>query len=282
MSFGEKIKDLGRQLVGQGGEVQFKNDVLNYEKARGVSHEQAIKDVFLNRFRSIQTELTANGVIDSRSKDFFLFQTALNEVFGVESISQFTKDANDPTIFRALPMPIASPKEVKRAGDYFAKKFDGQRPVFSVLNDFSEQTKMMDLLLSRFSGDPRLSGANPLENIIVANPELGADIGKILEIKKALDRHERMFDKDKKFEKTMKEFRATAECSLTEMAWKAPTSYVSNVISKQIQAKNLGDFFGIFFSETGKFAGREAWAGTKFVAKAGATVGSYLKNKMMK
>lgn len=40
MSFEEKIKDVGRHIIGEGEEVRFKNEVAKFEKLHGVSHEQ--------------------------------------------------------------------------------------------------------------------------------------------------------------------------------------------------------------------------------------------------
>lgn len=172
--------------------------------------------------------------------------------------------------------------ETNRVRNHFYRNFKGRMPAFGVMRDSADNMKTIDALLQRFESDPRLGGTGSLESILAANPELGADIGKALEAKVAVERHERHFDKDLKFEKAMENWKTTADKSLTEMLWKAPANYLTNVVKKGFHAKGLGDFVGGFFGETAKFTGREAWAGSKFLAQSAYTAGSFVKNKVFR
>jgi hypothetical protein len=141
--------------------------------------------------------------------------------------------------------------------------------------------KLVDALLRRFSIDPRLGGPDSLQDILTAYPELGADIGKLMDAKKATERHERMFGKDLMFEKMMGEFKKTAQESLTEMLWKAPSDYATKIIKGGLDMSKggLGGVLSVYMKETARFMGREAWAGTKLLTKSTHAVGSLVKNK---
>jgi hypothetical protein len=282
MGIKEKFVDIGKRIIGKGEEVRFKDEVAKYEKLHGVSHEQAVKDIFLDRARNIQLEIGVNGIIDSESKFFKEFIAALNEVFGAEKVAQFRKDSINPKIFRNLSISPLTVVEVNFVKDYFLKKFKDRTPNLVIIKDCSYNMKLINAILQRFLNDPRLVRSNSIESIIVASPELRADLGKILEAKYAVERHERLFDKDLKFEKAIEKFKRTAENSLTEILWKAPIDYLTTIVKKGFNSKELGDFVGTFLKETAKFIGRETWAGTKFLSRSVYTVGSLIKNKVFR
>lgn len=144
--------------------------------------------------------------------------------------------------------------------------------------------KLVDALLRRFSTDPRLGSVDSLQDILVANPELGADLGKLLSAKSATERDERVFGKDLKFEKTMGEFKKTAQESLTEMVWKAPGDYMKQIVKRGLDMSKggLGGVLSAYVKETARFMGREAWAGTKLLAKSAHAAGSVVKNKVFR
>ena len=277
----ETFKDIGRKMIGQGEEVRFKNEVAEYAASHGVPLEQATKTILFDRFRNVGSELGTNGIIDARSKDFKQFKAALREICGRETLRRFSKDGNDPTIFRSLLVSPSNPREINHVRSYFSKNFKGKTPAFGVIRDSSDNMKLIGALLRRFSGDPRLGGPDSFRDILTAHPELGADLGKLFDAKGATERHERMFDKDLKFEKTMGGFKKTAQESLTEMLWKAPGDYMTQIVKRGLDMSKggLGGVLGVFMKETGRFMGREAWAGTKLLVKSAHTVGSLIKNK---
>ena len=273
---------MGRHLIGQGDEVRFKNEVAEYQRLHGVPHEQATKTLLLHCLGNVRSEIGTHGVVGGQSKDFRGFHAALNEIFSREKMRQFSRDAGDPALFRHLAVSPSNPTEVRQVERYFSKVFKGKKPEFSVIRDSSDNMKVMDALLQRFSHDPRFGGIDSLQNILAAHPELGADIGRLLQAKGALERHERMFGKDLRFEKAMDAFKKTAQTSLTEMLWKAPTDYMMTIMKKGFHTKGLGDLTGMFLQETTRLAKRELWAGSKFLAQSAHAAGSFVKNKVIR
>lgn len=284
MAFKETFKDIGRRVIGQGEEVRFKNEVAEYAASHGISPEQATKTILSDRFRHVGSEIGTNGIIDSKSKDFKQFKAALNEICGRETLRRFSKDGNDSAIFRSLVLPPSTAAEIARVRRYFSHTFKGKTPAHGVMRDSSDNMKLIDALLRRLSSDPRLGGPDSLQHILTAHPELGADIGKLLDAKSATERHERMFGKDLKFEKTVGEFKKTAQESLTEMLWKAPGDYMTQIVKRGLDMSKggLGGVLSVYLRETARFMGREAWAGTKLLAKSAHAVGSLVKNKVLR
>jgi hypothetical protein len=280
MSIKETFKDIGRHIIGEGEEVKFKNEVASYEKRHGVSHEQAIKDLLFDRSESVQLELNSNGIVGAQSKSFKEFGGALREIFGQEKLKDFCEDAVNPGIFRNPLVSSSTRLEVGRVQGYFSAKFKNQTPALSVVKDCADNMKLMNALLKRFSNDPRLRGTSSLEDVINSYPELGADLGKIFETRSMVENHERSFKKDLNFEKAVAEFKETAGDSFNEMFWKAPFDCLTNIVKKGFKSKGLGGFVGAVFSEAGRFAGREMWAGTKLLAGLTYTAGSLVKNKV--
>ena len=127
MTLGEKFKDIGRHIIGQGEQVRFKNEVENYKTLHSVSYEKATKDVLSSCFRNIRAELGTNGIIDAKSKDFEQFKAALREVFGREILQKFSKDGGDPTVFRSLVIPPSNTAEINRVKDISRRNLKEKR-----------------------------------------------------------------------------------------------------------------------------------------------------------
>ncbi len=282
MGFKDTIEDLGRKMIGQGDEVRFKNDVLEYERTHRLGHDEAERNVLFDRMRNVELELSSNGIISSDSKDFDLLQAALNEVFGSKNQEQYSKDAADPAIFRSIAVPPSTLPEVNRVRGYYASNFGGKTPPFAVTKDSADNMKMIQALMTRFETDPRIAGAGSIESTLALHSDLGADLGKIFEAKKAVERHERLFGKDLAFEQTMANFKKTAQNSLTEMVWKAPVDYITTMAKKGLFMKSASGLLGSLMKETARFSGREAVAGTKLFGSSLKALGSLVKNKMIR
>jgi hypothetical protein len=272
--FKEKIKDLGRQLKGEGPEVKFKNTVAQYERAHGVSHEAAEKAVFIDRFNAVQHELTYTRAIDKET--YRAFVAGLNEVLGKNGVADMKRDATDPAIYRALHVPPATPAEFNQALTYFKSKFENRAPNAAVVKDCAENKKIIDALHARFMGDPALAGAGDLEALIATHPELGADLGKILSAKELSDMHERRFGDGIHFNKSMETLKETAKESLTTMFWKAPSDYIKAI------SKNPKFDFAYFAKttwETATFLGKEGKEGGKLLLETAKTAKAYIDTK---
>lgn len=279
MDIKEKLHDVVRHIVGQGEEVRFKNEVAEHAKTTGVTQERATKELLVRRMQNVHIEISANSHIDSESKDYKALMGALNETFGTVQLQQFREDSANTALFRNIAVPPPTPAEIKQILKKFAQK-NKKLPAMGVVNDCSDNTKLIDQVMSRFSTDRRLMGADSIQDIVMANPELGADLGKIFEAKKAIERHEKLFKKDLRFEQSIQDFKDTAQCSITEMLWKAPTDFIAAIIKKGFNPKNVIGSFGTIVKETARFAGREAWAGTKILGRTAQVAGSFLRNKV--
>jgi hypothetical protein len=272
--FKETIKDFGRKIIGQGPEVDFKNEVAKYAADFGVSPEEAQKVIFMERMSGVQNEIRLNGNIDGESMDYRNFQAALNELFDSETIEKFKVDAVDPRVSRILPLRPISPRDLSRMTAYYQKKFDGRSPDYRVVKDTVENTQMIDELLRRFISDPALSSRASLERILAVRPELGADLGKILMSRESTEKHSRMFGRELKFENSMNRFKQDATESLTTMSWKAPADWTKDML-KGGSNPNFNNFAKMVES-TFRFTGRELWAGSKLLVSTARTAGSYL------
>ena len=63
---GEKLKDIGHQMLGQGAEVKFKKAAENYERTHVVSATEARRAVFNDLMDSLQQEMRLTGGIADR------------------------------------------------------------------------------------------------------------------------------------------------------------------------------------------------------------------------
>lgn len=277
----EKIKDIGRKIFGQGEEVRFKNEAQEYAKKHGVSLEDAQRTLVLERMGNVQKELSFSGVIDASSKDYKRLQAALNEVLGKRQLVELIKNSEDPTIFKHIAVSPVVAADIAHATDYYKKQFNGRAPAFGVVRDTAETAKLMEALCGRIAAHPGVS-SGPLSfgSFVIANPDLGADIGKILAAKRMLERHERHFSKDLHFEAATKRFKQTARDSFAEMVWRGPLDFVSSLTSSGLAQKSFMGFVNEVMSQSVRFAAREVWAGTKAFASLAHVAGSFMKNKM--
>lgn len=266
----EKLKDIGRQLTGEGLEVKFKNEVSRYEAAHGVLREEAEKAIFLDRFNAVQHELTYTRNIAEDT--YRAFVASLNEVFEKDGVADMKRDST-AAIYRALSLPPASLAEFNQSANYFKTKFGNKVPNAAVIKDCAENKKIIDALHSRFTGDPALAMAGDLRALIAARPELGADLGKVLSVKELSDMHERRFETGLRFNGSMEKLKATVKESVATMFWKAPSEYLK-VVSKN--PKFDFSYFAKTTWETAKFVYKEGKAGGELLLEMAKASKAYI------
>lgn len=272
--FKEKIKDIGRQLTGEGPEVKFKSTVDQYERSHGVSHEAAEKAVFMDRFNAVQHELTYTRSINKET--YRALVAGMNEVFGKDGVFDMKRDAADPAIYRVLTLAPASLAEFNQTASYFKTKFENKVPNAAVIKDCAENKKIIEALHTRFSGDPLLAGTSDLEALMGAHPELGADLGKILLTKELSDMHEQKFENGLRFKSSIETLGNTAKESLGTMIWKAPNEWWKTVN----KSKQTGfGFAAESVGATAKLLYKEGRAGTKLLMEMAKTAKAYIDTK---
>ncbi len=279
MGFTEKIKDFGRQVMGEGPEVDFKNEAAEFAEANHITLEEAQRELFFDRTGNLQMEAKMGGSINS-TENLRNFQAALNEMFDAQTLEQFRTDSEDPTIYNDPALAPLDKKDYNRTADYFKKNYDGQEPNFNVVRDSTENLQLINELLVRLNGSRGSAGSfTSLEAFLKRYPELGADIGKCLSAQELNDTHERTFNREINLDQAMERLKEDSKSSLGEMFWKAPTECLGKVLKYGFNP-NFGNIAKMTY-EIGRLAGREFKAGGKLLISAGRAAGSYL-NTMRK
>ena len=272
----EKIKDVGRRIIGQGPEVDFKNRVNEYATLNGVAPEEAQKAILGADMQSVQDEIGLEGALDRESKTFRQFQAALNEIFTQMEQQQFKIDSSTSAF---TPLPVSATKanrpELNRSANYYRKKFDGKIPPVPVVRDTAELTKTINALFDRFGSSSAIGGTGDLNSIMVANPELGADLGKLLLLKQQLEQHEKMFSKGCNFEKSMQDLKNNSRELITKGIWQDTYDWL-RVAPKALCHPNLSGFMTAF-NATSKFFLKTAWRGSKLLGHVAKTTADYIR-----
>lgn len=271
MSFRETLKDIARAPF-QWKELKFKNEAAAYAKANGVSNVEAQKAIFDARLRLVSHEVVLNKSIDYDSKEFANVQAALYELVGSAQMDRFKQHADNPAVFRALAPALRS-AELTSAQKYYRDKFKGDAPATAVITDTAEKTKLITELITRFSGDPRLVGAADLRSTLIANPDLSADIGKMLQAKEELERHERMFGREVNFERSMATLKTNAWETVTSKMWTPIGGYL-----KKFNIPTSGKKFVDHFVAMAKAIGQELKVGTELLIDISDVVSKGLRN----
>ena len=180
-----------------------------------------------------------------------------------------------------------TPAELSRTQSHFARKFSGRVPANGVVRGSAADAKLLSALLARLTSDPRLSGMS-FRDAIETNPDLAADIGGILESQRSVERHEKKFDGELRFETARDKFSDTARNTMTEMLWGAPIDFMSSMgktvwgSGRRRRPLTLGGFTKELLGQSTRLAGREGWAMAKLLARTGYTAGSYARNRLMR
>jgi len=263
---GEKLKDIGRQMLGQGAEVKFKKAAENYERTHVVSATEARRAVFNDLMDSLQQEMRLTGGIDPNSDFWKEFRGGMNELFGKVKIDEFKNEANRHTF--ALP-PLGA-REYDAAAKYYKKRFENNLPNMGRVKALAENNAYIRGLLARTMSDPRYAGSRDLKTLMAdpANADLRASIGKVLMAREAIKDDYRRFGKEIEFKKSMDNLKNTAKESLYRMFIGSP----AKLMGDQLKAGMKGDVSGFFKAmepfakEQVKAAGKLAWAGAKTAA----------------
>ncbi|MCX6745583.1 MAG: hypothetical protein NTX00_01030 [Candidatus Parcubacteria bacterium] len=259
------VKETGEKIIGRGPEVKFRNEVDELVKKQGISPEVAKKMIFSAYLGNVEKETKIKGNVDYKSKNWRLFEAALNEIFTPQQLEKFANNANDPKIFKSIPNFAVNQADYKKMESYYKANFDGQSPDYAIILDAAENAKMTEKLSSRVNKklDPLIGYRTSLENIIMINPEIGADIGKMLLAKEQLVRHENMFKKQIRFEKNMDAFKGDSKKALVNMLWSAPTQWMVQMVKGGLDPSFRG--FMRMFNATTKFLIEEASSGSKLL-----------------
>lgn len=253
---GDVIRDAQMALSGQGAERKFEKDVDGYVQAHGVSPAEAQKQIFFSRFNNLKHAMSLKrGVADVASEDWRGFEAALNKVFGLADLEKFKKDATNSALFRRLAVVPPNHTQIRNVHDYFNGKF-GRVPVTAILTSCVESNTRISAVFHRFERDSRIVGSPSLLDTLRNNPELGADIGKILEEKGILERHERMLENEIDWEKSLEGFKKTAGESVAKMMWGAPVEWAKE-FGRSALAPDVGKMIGGMFAATSKLVLRE-------------------------
>jgi len=242
MGFKEKMKDVGRMIIGKGPEVKFKNDVEKYAIDHGCSPDEAKKALFENAMSQVRLELFHNGVINSESEGYRRFEAGINEIFDQTEINKFRLDSNT-----ALYAPMASPTsgEIKnsfnKSKSYYSNKYEDKTPNVVILDDAGKNNILVNKLIGRFSGDPRLLGPDDLNTILATYPEMGADLGMILRSRDQIKNHENKFFVDGKLKESAKSLGSDA-LKLLESGLGGTLVTFIKMASELIKNHNFGGF----------------------------------------
>lgn len=273
----ETLRNWGEKIVGKDPDSEFKNRTEEYAADNGVSIDEAQKAIFQEALQDIQDEMKFSGAIDPKSKNFRLFEAAMNGSFSPAEMATFQADAANPMIFSGLSGTPVTTAEYKLSERHYKNKFDGKDPGMAVVRDTAQGNKALKELMARFMSDPALGTPFNLSKIISLRPDLGADLAKILEMKKQLDDHESKFEGKVSFEKSLKGFKGDAKEVLTKKIWGDLSEWLHAVGRSALNPS----FKGVFslMGATSKFMLKSIWNGSRLLGKMTTTTTKYITKK---
>jgi len=280
MNFGEKIKDVGRTIIGEGREVAFKNAAQEYAMLHSVSLEEATSILVQERLQHIKDDIDRNGVYTENSVEDFT--AAFKELFERGDLDTFREYADDPTIFIPTSPITVLPSDISSVEKDYKTRFNKKAPSSAVLRDTAEQTKLAYELLSRFQTDPRITSASDIEAVIRSNPELAADIGRFMQAKEGIDRHNRSFGRELQFQESWENTKKNAQESLQSMVFSAPANLTSSVFKEGQKVFKTGNYAQGMVNMSfafGKFFGQEIYQGTKILGNLTGTLARYINTQ---
>lgn len=272
----ETLKNWGEKIVGKDPDSEFKNRYEKYAADHLVPIDEAQKAIFEDVLQEIQDEMKFNGAIDPKSKNFRLFEAAMRGVFSPAELAKFEADAATP-IFRGVTGAPVTTVEYKRSERHYKNKFDGESPGMSVVRDTAESNKALKELMTRFLSDPNLTTFPDLNTVMSTYPDLGADLAKILEMKKQLVAHESKFESQLSFDKSLKSFKGDAKEVLTKKMWGDTGEWLKAVGNSALNP----NFKGVFslMGATTKFMLKSIWNGSRLLGKMAATTAKFVTKK---
>lgn len=275
-----KIKEIKEKIVVGSPEARFKKDVENYQRLYNVSEQEAQKAVFKLRAKEVQEVIEREGIIEPGSKEHRNFFTALNVLFGPEKLKEFREASRDPQKMRQFDTGPVTKTKREAMINYYKVNFEGKIPNLSTI-DISAKIQMMIYgLLDRFLDDPRLASKESLEIIIFDNPELSADLGKVLEALDIFEKERKKFGIEQKYEKSKNRLKEQAKESVAVIFWRAPIYWLKVVISNPYNLKGFNRFL-VVLAETVIFLSREVKYTTKLLYSASKTFKDYLETRFI-
>lgn len=274
----EKVKDAFRVATGRGAEVRFKRDVETYAAAHGVAAAEAQKAVLADRAVALEQEMHLTGVLDQKSRAAQEFQGSLYEVFGGQTVGRFRRDSNNDALMRPLALAHPTHTEIGTWRSHLRGQNGGRHPwnELDISTAAASEMSRMRELLGRFSSDPRLAGAGELRAIVAANPELGADIGGLLEARDMLERHETRFGKLIRYEAASEKYKTEAKKAIHEMFVRAPFEWARDAVVQGVFRRQWGKALGA----TLKVIFREAYQVLNLTTRTILQVDNFLRNKV--
>lgn len=275
----EKLRDLGRTIIGQGPEVRFKNDAEKYAKDNSITIDEAKKVLFDNAMADAENEVIYKGCINFDSKEYRRFQAALNEIFSFTELSKFRADAST-SVFKPLVPPSIppTPAEYKKIENYYNGKFDKKHPSSPEITKTAENTKGINRLFQRLSIDPNLLSATNLNILMATHPELGADLGKIMGLKDQIEKIEQKFEKGVDSDKANEKLVSDLKELLGKKMWKGTYDWLKIVTNSGLDPNFKS--FSKAVGATGKLVFEGAWAGTKIGADIVKASALYVRKKI--
>jgi len=277
--------ETGEKIIGRGPEVKFRHEVQDLVKNGGLTQEQAEKQIFNNRIGDMNSEVAVNGTYTKDSKSWRAFEAAINETLSDEERENLEKNANNPAIRTPnvnMPANVYA-RRYSRQESYFKSKFNNNAPKPAILKDCTQTARLIEAYSVAVETDvtANLGNNRSLEDLVKADPMLSAELGKMLQAKELLEKHENKFKKDRNYAETVTEANTEAKKILTTMLYKAPAQFLKEILGTR-GAINKGSLFSGFAKAclaTGKFIFKEAGESVKLAYQTTKVVGSAIKNK---
>lgn len=273
------VKETGEKIIGKGPEVGFRNEVIEESKTTGDPPEMVQKRKFADIADNVSHEISSVGFIEEGSEDWREFNAAINELFTPVEIKEFEESSNNPSVFRHPPPFRATSRDHAKMTSNFQRKFDGDAPAFAVIRDSTDNALMLRNLSDRLNGELAAHSSSPdsISDIIKTRPEIGADIGMIMQLEETIKTHERMFGKEKNFHESMQRLKSEGVEALTTMLWSAPVKLLGTML-KEAFNPNFKAFVRVM-GATLKFVGEELVSGSKLITRGADATATYL-NKL--
>lgn len=274
----EKIKDAFRVATGRGAEVRFKRDVETYAAAHGVPAAEAQKVMLADRAVGLEQEMNLTGVLDRKSRAAREFQGSLYEIFGGQTVGRLRRDANNDALMRPVALTHPGNAEVNAWRRHLRGRNGGKHPrnEVDISTAAARDMRLLRELLDRFSTDPRVAGAGDLRVIVAAHPELGADIGGVLEARDMLEGHETRFGKLIRYEVATEKYKAEAKKAVNELFVRAPFEWARDAVARGVFRRQWGKAFGA----TLKLILREAYQVLNLTTRTALQIDNFLRNKV--
>lgn len=192
----DHLRRFGREAVervrGQGENVNFRHRSEAFARDHSVPFDHAQKEVWSADLRRFETELRLRGQFQLDLWE--RCNAGLEEMFAEADLAQFRADAEDPAFVRPLTPPAPRPRDVRRLEQRYQREY-GERyvqaplPTFE-LEEIAQHFLIMQELSNRVLSDAALS-SDSMQDLISANPEIGADLGQIFARIEEVRRRER-------------------------------------------------------------------------------------------